>query len=104
MKHEQKLDHGGDYVKLVGGDVDQKKFGGDTPYSIISVGTSPRRTQRLRSLRTRMTRSTILTLSSRSQRAMMIFPRKFVTLMLTSLRTGTMKEMVNGMPVCPYHS
>ena len=32
VKHEQKLDCGGGYVKLLGGDVDQKKFGGDTPY------------------------------------------------------------------------
>ncbi|KAG2618233.1 hypothetical protein PVAP13_3NG258256 [Panicum virgatum] len=35
VKHEQKLDCGGGYVKLLGGDVDQKKFGGDTPYSIM---------------------------------------------------------------------
>ena len=32
VKHEQKLDCGGGYVKLLGSDVDQKKFGGDTPY------------------------------------------------------------------------
>lgn len=32
VKHEQKLDCGGGYVKLLGGDVDQKKFGGETPY------------------------------------------------------------------------
>jgi hypothetical protein len=32
VKHEQKLDCGGGYVKLLGGDVDQKKFGGDTTY------------------------------------------------------------------------
>lgn len=32
VKHEQKLDCGGGYIKLLGGDVDQKKFGGDTPY------------------------------------------------------------------------
>jgi hypothetical protein len=32
VKHEQKLDCGGGYVKLLGGDVDQKKFGGDTSY------------------------------------------------------------------------
>ncbi|KAG2544730.1 calreticulin-like [Panicum virgatum] len=35
VKHEQKLDCGGGYVKLLGGYVDQKKFGGDTPYSIM---------------------------------------------------------------------
>merc|ERR1711915_927862 len=35
VKHEQKLDCGGEYVKLLSGDVDQKKFGGDTPYSIM---------------------------------------------------------------------
>uniref|UniRef100_A0A804UCX5 Calreticulin n=1 Tax=Zea mays TaxID=4577 RepID=A0A804UCX5_MAIZE len=36
VKHEQKLDCGGGYVKLLGGgDVDQKKFGGDTSYSIL---------------------------------------------------------------------
>lgn len=32
VKHEQKLDCGGGYMKLLSGDVDQKKFGGDTPY------------------------------------------------------------------------
>ncbi|OEL33898.1 Calreticulin, partial [Dichanthelium oligosanthes] len=35
VKHEQKLDCGGGYVKLLGADVDQKKFGGDSPYSIM---------------------------------------------------------------------
>ncbi|KAH7655106.1 Calreticulin protein [Dioscorea alata] len=35
VKHEQKLDCGGGYMKLLSGDVDQKKFGGDTPYSIM---------------------------------------------------------------------
>ncbi|GMH07725.1 hypothetical protein Nepgr_009565 [Nepenthes gracilis] len=35
VKHEQKLDCGGGYMKLLGGEVDQKKFGGDTPYSIM---------------------------------------------------------------------
>ncbi|GJM97152.1 hypothetical protein PR202_ga14057 [Eleusine coracana subsp. coracana] len=35
VKHEQKLDCGGGYVKLLGGDVDPKKFGGETPYSIM---------------------------------------------------------------------
>ena len=32
VKHEQKLDCGGGYMKLLSGDVDQKKFGGETPY------------------------------------------------------------------------
>ncbi|CAA6673062.1 unnamed protein product [Spirodela intermedia] len=35
VKHEQKLDCGGGYIKLLSGDVDQKKFGGDTDYSIM---------------------------------------------------------------------
>ncbi|XP_023643750.1 calreticulin-1 [Capsella rubella] len=35
VKHEQKLDCGGGYMKLLSGDVDQKFFGGDTPYSIM---------------------------------------------------------------------
>ncbi|CAN6724537.1 unnamed protein product [Malus baccata var. baccata] len=35
VKHEQKLDCGGGYIKLLSGDVDQKKFGGDSPYSIM---------------------------------------------------------------------
>ncbi|KAI3918940.1 hypothetical protein MKW98_017388, partial [Papaver atlanticum] len=35
VKHEQKLDCGGGYMKLLSDDVDQKKFGGDTPYSIM---------------------------------------------------------------------
>ncbi|XP_078428319.1 calreticulin-like [Wolffia australiana] len=35
VKHEQKLDCGGGYVKLLSGDVDQKKFSGDTDYSIM---------------------------------------------------------------------
>lgn len=34
VKHEQKLDCGGGYMKLLSGDVDQKKFGGDTPYRL----------------------------------------------------------------------
>lgn len=36
VKHEQKLDCGGGYMKLLSGDVDQKKFGGDTPYRYVS--------------------------------------------------------------------
>ncbi|KAF3330796.1 calreticulin-like protein [Carex littledalei] len=35
VKHEQKLDCGGGYVKLISGDIDQKTFSGDTPYSIM---------------------------------------------------------------------
>ncbi|XXG80463.1 hypothetical protein AAC387_Pa09g1323 [Persea americana] len=35
VKHEQKLDCGGGYMKLLSGEVDQKKFGGETPYSIM---------------------------------------------------------------------
>lgn len=34
VKHEQDLDCGGAYLKLLG-DMDQKKFGGDTPYQIM---------------------------------------------------------------------
>ncbi|CAL9075843.1 unnamed protein product [Musa textilis] len=30
VKHEQKLDCGGGYIKLLSGEIDQKKFGGDT--------------------------------------------------------------------------
>ena len=32
VKHEQKLDCGGGYAKLLSGDIDQKQFGGETPY------------------------------------------------------------------------
>eukprot|EP00250_Pteridium_aquilinum_P014673 c22134_g1_i1 orf=211-1431(+) len=35
VKHEQDLDCGGGYIKLMSGDVDQSSFGGDTPYSIM---------------------------------------------------------------------
>lgn len=35
VKHEQKLDCGGGYMKILSGEVDQKKFGGDTPYRLI---------------------------------------------------------------------
>jgi calreticulin len=31
VKHEQNLGCGSGYVKLLGSDVDRKKFGGDTP-------------------------------------------------------------------------
>jgi calreticulin len=34
VKHEQEIDCGGAYVKLLG-DMDQSKFGGDTPYQIM---------------------------------------------------------------------
>jgi len=34
VKHEQELDCGGGYIKLLG-DVDQSKFGGDSPYQIM---------------------------------------------------------------------
>ena len=40
VKHEQNLDCGGGYVKLLGGDVDQNKFGGDTPYRFVLVTIS----------------------------------------------------------------
>ena len=32
VKHEQKLDCGGGYVKLLSGKIDQKNFSGETPY------------------------------------------------------------------------
>uniref|UniRef100_A0A6V1P0W5 Calreticulin n=1 Tax=Heterosigma akashiwo TaxID=2829 RepID=A0A6V1P0W5_HETAK len=35
VKHEQKIDCGGAYIKILGPDVDQESFGGDTPYSIM---------------------------------------------------------------------
>ena len=35
VKHEQDLDCGGAYIKLMHGDVDQDTFGGDTPYSVM---------------------------------------------------------------------
>jgi len=48
VKHEQELDCGGAYIKLLGGDVNQKKFGGDTPYQVMFgpdiCGYSNRRT------------------------------------------------------------
>lgn len=37
VKHEQKLDCGGGYMKLLSGEVDQKKFGGDTPYRLYTI-------------------------------------------------------------------
>lgn len=35
VKHEQNIDCGGGYIKLLGGDVEPSKFGGDTPYSLM---------------------------------------------------------------------
>ncbi|PAA74587.1 hypothetical protein BOX15_Mlig004264g3 [Macrostomum lignano] len=35
VKHEQNIDCGGGYVKVLGSDVDQKNFHGDTPYKIM---------------------------------------------------------------------
>jgi len=47
VKHEQELDCGGAYIKLLG-DMNQKKFGGDTPYQVMFgpdiCGYSNRRT------------------------------------------------------------
>jgi calreticulin len=48
VKHEQELDCGGAYIKLLPGKVDQAKFGGDTPYAIMFgpdvCGSSNRKT------------------------------------------------------------
>ena len=48
VKHEQKLDCGGAYIKLLPGGFDKKEFGGDTDYSIMFgpdiCGTGTRRT------------------------------------------------------------
>jgi len=35
VKHEQKIDCGGGYVKILPGPVDQAAFNGDTPYNIM---------------------------------------------------------------------
>jgi calreticulin len=35
VKHEQDLDCGGAYIKLLGPEVDQEKFGGETPYHVM---------------------------------------------------------------------
>jgi calreticulin len=47
VKHEQKLDCGGAYIKLLG-DIDQASFGGDSPYQIMFgpdvCGSSNRKT------------------------------------------------------------
>ena len=42
VKHEQKLDCGGGYMKLLIGHVDQKKFGGDTPIHTCAFPISSR--------------------------------------------------------------
>jgi len=48
VKHEQKIDCGGAYIKLLPGGFDKKTFGGDTDYSIMFgpdiCGTGTRRT------------------------------------------------------------
>ncbi len=48
VKHEQDLDCGGAYIKVLPGNVDQSKFGGDTPYAIMFgpdvCGSSNRKT------------------------------------------------------------
>ena len=48
VKHEQDLDCGGAYIKLLHGDVDQDSFSGDTPYSVMFgpdvCGSSNRKT------------------------------------------------------------
>ena len=48
VKHEQDLDCGGAYIKLLGPDTDQAKFGGDSPYQIMFgpdvCGSSNRKT------------------------------------------------------------
>ncbi|KAA0172726.1 hypothetical protein FNF27_05826 [Cafeteria roenbergensis] len=48
VRHEQNLDCGGSYIKLVNPGFDAKKFGGDTPYAVMFgpdvCGTSTRRT------------------------------------------------------------
>jgi calreticulin len=35
VKHTQKIDCGGGYIKLLGSDIDQKEFNGETPYGIM---------------------------------------------------------------------
>mmetsp|Transcript_67231 Transcript_67231/g.118860 ORF Transcript_67231/g.118860 Transcript_67231/m.118860 type:complete len:421 (-) Transcript_67231:6-1268(-) len=48
VKHEQKIDCGGAYIKLLPGGFDKASFGGDTPYAIMFgpdiCGTGTRRT------------------------------------------------------------
>lgn len=45
VKHEQKLQCGGGYLKLLSGEIDQKTFGVDTPYR-FQVLNLPRRWNR----------------------------------------------------------
>jgi calreticulin len=48
VKHEQDIDCGGAYIKLLNGNVDQDSFSGDTPYSVMFgpdiCGSSNRKT------------------------------------------------------------
>jgi calreticulin len=37
VKHENRLDCGGAYIKLLGPDVDTDSFGGDTPYQVFTI-------------------------------------------------------------------
>ncbi|KAI6684347.1 hypothetical protein NL676_030260 [Syzygium grande] len=39
IKFEQDIEYGGGYIKLLSGFVNQKKFGGDTPYSLMPDAT-----------------------------------------------------------------
>lgn len=36
IRFEQEIECGGGYIKLLSGFVNQKKFGGDTPYRLVS--------------------------------------------------------------------
>ncbi|PKA55179.1 Calreticulin-2 [Apostasia shenzhenica] len=45
VKHEQKLNCGGGYMKLINGTIDQHKFGGDTPYRPDICGETTKRVQ-----------------------------------------------------------
>ncbi|MCI24855.1 calreticulin-3-like, partial [Trifolium medium] len=40
IKFEQDIECGGGYIKLLSGYVNQKKFGGDTPYSCETIHSS----------------------------------------------------------------
>lgn len=46
VKHEQKIDCGGGYMKLLSGDVDQAKFSGDTEYRYPRISYSFLQTER----------------------------------------------------------
>ena len=39
IKFEQDIECGGGYIKLLSGFVNQKKFGGDTPYRFVAYST-----------------------------------------------------------------